>query len=278
MDTAPVAHPSLRYSANLSMLYPALPYVERPYAAAADGFAYVESWWPFDVPAPALERVEEFCAAIAAAGVDLVALNLYAGDPQAGDRGVLSDPALDLEIWENLKIATRILQRTGCRLVNALHGNRVPGEREDVDDGIGLRRLVRIADQLAPYEVTVLAETLNSVDSPAFPLVDIEHTAELVAKANELSAAANIGLLLDVYHLATMGADPVAAIRTHADLVKHVQLADAPGRGRPGTGDIDFAAIETVLTEVGYDGFVGLEYHPESKQAANTLTLPRSTP
>lgn len=273
----PAAGLPLRYSANLSMLYPALPYPDRPSAAAADGFAYVETWWPFEVPVPTDEQVETFCRAIDRAGVQLVAVNLYAGDPRAGDRGVLSDPGLGPEIRANLELATRILERTGCQLVNALHGNQMPGADDDVQNGMGMRRLVRIADRLAALHATVLVETLNSMDSPAFPLVDIERTAALVAAANEQTAGENIGLLLDVYHLVTMGTDPVTAIRTHAPLIRHVQLADVPGRGRPGTGNIDFAAIQTALTEIGYDGFVGLEHHPAPilDPSDRTLTLPR---
>ena len=59
-----------------------------------------------------------------------------------------------------------------------------------------------------------------------------------------------------------MGTDPVTAIRRYAPQVRHVQFADLPGRGRPGTGALDFAAIEQALLDVGYDGFVGLEYDP----------------
>jgi hydroxypyruvate isomerase len=84
----------------------------------------------------------------------------------------------------------------------------------------------------------------------------------VVEQVNERAGHGNAGLLVDVYHLATMGVDPAVALREYGQLVRHVQFADAPGRGRPGTGRLDFAEIARALQDIEYDGFVGLEYVP----------------
>jgi hydroxypyruvate isomerase len=257
--TAPAA---LRYCANLSMLYGDLPVEERAAAAARSGFRLVESWWPFPSPVPEPDEVRGFCDSLVQAGVDLVALNLDAGDPAAGERGLLTQPAHEARFQANLEAVLDILERTGCRVVNALYGNRQATPDTLVQDHLALQRLVRVTDRVAEVGGTVVVETLNLADSPAFPLTDIDVTAETVRRANDLSAHGNVGLLLDTYHLATMGTDPVEAIRRLAPLIRHVQFADAPGRGRPGTGAVDFAAVEQALLDVGYDGFVGLEYDP----------------
>jgi hydroxypyruvate isomerase len=251
---------TLRYSANLSMLFADLPVLHRPRAAADAGFAYVESWWPFPDPVPDAADVEAFCTALDEAAVRLVALNLDAGDTAGGDRGLLSDPGRG-RFGGNLAAAVGILERTGCRIVNALYGNRVAGVPPAVADRLALDRLVVVADAVGPHGVVVV-ETLNAVDSPDFPLTDIRVSAELVRRVNERARAGNAGLLVDVYHLAAMGVDPAAALREHAKLVRHVQFADAPGRGRPGTGQLDFAAVTRALDDIGYAGFVGLEYVP----------------
>lgn len=260
---------TLRWSANLSMLHADLPLLERPAAAAADGFAYVESWWPFAPPVPPPGEVDDFCFALDAAGVRLVALNLDAGDTGAGERGLLSLPPHGPRVDDNLEAVVDILARTGCRVVNALYGNREAPYSPDDQDRTALRRLVRVADRVAALGAVVVVETLNQRDSPAFPLVDIEVTADVVRRANDASAHRNVGLLIDTYHLATMGTDPVAAIHRFAPLVRHVQFADAPGRGRPGTGAVDFAAVERALAEIGYDGYVGLEYIPTTREATS---------
>lgn len=54
------------------------------------------------------------------------------------------------------------------------------------------------------------------------------------------------------------------------ELVSHVHLADAPGRGEPGSGRLDWMERLTWLVGAGYDGFVGLEYRP-TKRTIDTL-------
>jgi hydroxypyruvate isomerase len=78
-----------------------------------------------------------------------------------------------------------------------------------------------------------------------------------------------VGLLLDVYHVARAGGEPAAAIERHAALIRHVQLADFPGRGQPGTGALDIWALLQCLDANGYAGAVGLEYEPRGTIAAS---------
>uniref|UniRef100_UPI002B414535 TIM barrel protein n=1 Tax=Pseudomonas aeruginosa TaxID=287 RepID=UPI002B414535 len=52
-----------------------------------------------------------------------------------------------------------------------------------------------------------------------------------------------------------------------------VQLADAPGRGEPGTGDLDWAERFRLLRASGYDGPIGLEYYPTTESAASVAHI-----
>jgi hydroxypyruvate isomerase len=244
------------------MLYGGLPLLERPRAAARDGFLHAESWWPFDVPTPDAGQVAAFCDALTDADVQLAAVNLDAGDPKQGYRGLLSIPTYTQRVRANLDAVADLVTRTGCRIVNALYGNREDGFEPGEQDELAHEQLVLVADRLAEVGATVVVETLNLVDSPRFPLTDICVTAEVIRRVNEASRQANVRHLLDTYHLATMGADPAQAVGDHGGLVGHVQFADFPGRGQPGSGGIDFGAVEQALRAVGYDGFIGLEYDP----------------
>jgi len=252
----------LKLAANLSTLYPTLPVHERPYAAASDGFHHVETWWPFPDTVPTDDELQRFCESLERAGVSLASINLAAGNPSDGDRGTLSHPDSAEEIARNVGCISKILHRTECRVVNAIFGNRVDGVPWPVQRQSGLERLVSVADRLSDMDVDVVVETLNAVDSPRFPLTDIVDTVEVVRRANETSTMGNVGLLVDTYHLAVHGVDPAAVVRAYPELVRHVQFADFPGRGKPGTGDLDFAAVAAALGEIGYTGFVGLEYWP----------------
>jgi hydroxypyruvate isomerase len=68
----------------------------------------------------------------------------------------------------------------------------------------------------------------------------------------------NLGLLADVYHLARMGEDIAAALADPR--LAHVQFADVPGRGAPGTGTLDFEILLRQLAAQDYRGHIGYEF------------------
>ena len=71
-----------------------------------------------------------------------------------------------------------------------------------------------------------------------------------------------VSVLFDAYHAAMAGLDPLEEAGRLAGLIGHVQYADHPGRGAPGTGTIDLWALVNRLDALGYDGHVGLEFLP----------------
>jgi hydroxypyruvate isomerase len=81
-------------------------------------------------------------------------------------------------------------------------------------------------------------------------------------------------LLPYLYHLASNGDDIDAAIAAHTDLTARVQIADAPGRGEPGSGQLDLDCCLSALEDHGYRGWVSLEYKPTSTTEASLAWLP----
>jgi hydroxypyruvate isomerase len=256
--------PRFRYDANVSILYPGLPLMARPRAAAEDGFTAIEMWWPFPNPVPSEHEVRTLVAAISGSGTQLVALNLDAGDTAAGDRGLASRPDERDRFDANLKAAARLVDETGCRVVNVLYGNRLQGVDPARQDELAVANLASAVSVLAGVGATVVLESLNSFDSPDYPLTDPSLTVKVLDRVPSTTEP-RPALLLDVYHLVRMGHDVVATIQDYAGRIGHVQLADAPGRGRPGSGDIDFAGIMAALADTGYAEYVGLEYEPNGK-------------
>jgi Hydroxypyruvate isomerase len=86
--------------------------------------------------------------------------------------------------------------------------------------------------------------------------------AVAVVRQARAAGAANVGFLCDLYHLASNGDDLDAAIAGYAEYVAHVQIADAPGRGEPGSGQLDLDRYVADLARRGYRGWVSLEYKP----------------
>ena len=253
----------MRYDANLSILFTELPLLDRPAAARAAGFDAVEMWWPFPVPEPPDREIDALLRRIADAGVRLVGLNFDAGDMGAGERGLASLTGGSARFRANIDVAVGIAEATGCRVLNALYGNRDPGVDPRAQDELAVANVTLAAEAARRCGATVVVEPLNSVDNPDYPLTS--STAAL-AFADRVGAG-NVALLADLYHLAVMGEDPVDVIERHADRFGHVQIADAPGRGQPGTGTIPYAKVLAALDRSGYTGRVGLEYRPVGPSA-----------
>ena len=89
------------------------------------------------------------------------------------------------------------------------------------------------------------------------------------------AGAASVGFLCDLYRLASNDDDVDAAIAAYADVTAHVQIADALGRGEPGSGELDLDRYLTVLENRGYRGWVSLEYKPTTTTEASVAWLPR---
>ena len=86
----------------------------------------------------------------------------------------------------------------------------------------------------------------------------------------------SVRLLYDLYHSVVEGEDPEVVLPEVVDVVGHVQIADAPGRGEPGTGAIDWPAAFALFDRVGYQGTIGVECYPTLPSTANALAYVRS--
>ncbi|WP_018655444.1 hydroxypyruvate isomerase family protein [Actinomadura flavalba] len=241
----------MRFAVNGSILFTELPLLDRPAAIAASGFDAVEFWWPWASPVPDPAEVDEFCAALASAGVRLVALNGYAGDMAAGERGVLSDPARIAEFRASVPVLASVAERTGAARFNLLYGT---GGSDAVADA-------NLAYAASVLPGTVLLEPLSQV--PGYPL---RTAADVVAVLDRVDLP-DAALLFDTYHLTENGDDLLKVVAEYGGRVGHVQVADSPGRGRPGTGSIDFPSVFAALADAGYDGPVSLEYLPGGPSA-----------
>ena len=263
----------LRFAANISILYGHLPLLRRPGAAAADGFTAVESWWPFSTPVPDDKEANQLAGALVDAGVQLVAMNLPEGDMRAGDRGLLSSPGRAAQFQASLPGATEFARRTGCSILNALYGNREPDTDPVRQDELAHESLILAAEAARAAGARIVLEAISAREAPTYPL---NNAAAAVAAltAAQLAGASGLGLLCDLYHHGANGEDLPALIAKHAAVIAHVQVADTPGRGRPGSGILDYPAAFAALAASGYDGWIGLEYEPTRDPAVDYDWMP----
>jgi hydroxypyruvate isomerase len=247
----------LPYAANCSLLFTEVDLLERPAAAQVAGFEAIEFWWPWpDQPVPPDAEIDRFIAAVRDAGVQLVALNFFAGDVAGPDCGVLSIPARSAEFRDNIEVTVGIGKALGVRAFNALYGNRVSDAAPQQQDDLAAESLTLAARAAAAIDATILVEPVSG--PKRYPL----RTASDVIAVLDRVDAPNVGFLCDLFHLANNGDDIDAALTAYADRIAHVQIADHPGRGEPGSGTLDLPRYLSMIQASGYSGYVSLEYIP----------------
>ncbi len=261
------------YLINCSILFTELPLLERPAAAKTAGFDAVEFWWPFSSAAPADAEVDRFVAAVKDAGVRLVGLNFAAGDMPDGDRGLMSWPGRSHEFHDSVEIAVGIADQLGTRAFNALYGNRLDESTAAEQDDLAAANLVHAAETAGRAGAVVLVEPVSG--SPRYPLLTAADVMTVIERVHADAGVDNVRLLADLYHLAVNGDDIAAVVSQHAEHIAHVQIADAPGRHEPGTGELDLDHHLRELERAGYSGWVGLEYTPSTSTEESFGWLPR---
>jgi hydroxypyruvate isomerase len=115
--------------------------------------------------------------------------------------------------------------------------------------------------------VTLVLEPLNdAVDHKGYYLTSTAEGLDIVDEVGQ----PEVRLLYDIYHSAMMGEHIETVLAGRLDRVGHVHLADAPGRGEPGSGAMDWHERLLWLQDQGYSGLVGLEYRP-TRDTSSTL-------
>jgi hydroxypyruvate isomerase len=252
----------MRFSANVSILFKEVPLLERFGRAVEAGFSAVEFWWPgHEAELGAVERTVED------AGLDVALFNFDAGDMAAGDRGLLSDPERQHLFRDNVSIALDLAHSLGCEGMNVLVGHEIPGMDREEQLALAGENVRFAAQKAEAANVTVMVEAVNTFENGPYLLCTTERAVKFV----ESIGRENVRIQHDFYHMQRMEGNLVANLREHFDHIGHVQIADSPGRGEPGTGEIHYPFVLGELEKLGYDGYVGLEYNPTTESTEESL-------
>jgi hydroxypyruvate isomerase len=231
---------------------------DRVRAASAAGFDAVEMWGTSD------KDVESLGTALAETGVTLTAL-------LAEPRTNFTLPGTDLgPFFEGLDRGVEHARRLGCARIVLGSGIGFPGMKRAQN----LQRLVDVFSQAVERTqgsgVTFVLEPVNTrVDHPGALL---DRTADAVTVARGVNSE-TFGILYDLYHSITEGEDPATELANAQGLVRYVQVADVPGRGEPGSGNVDWSERLATLRAYGYDGPIGLEYYPTVDSADSVESI-----
>ena len=248
-----------KFSANLSFLYPELPFIERFAAAAADGFQAVEYVSPYGEPK---ERIAQ---QLRDHGLKQALFNFPAGNWDKGERGIACHPARIAEFRAGVTTALDYALALGCTRLNCLAGIAP----RDVDharlEKTLIDNLTYASERCTSAGVQLLIEPINLRDMPGYFVSTTNHAERILA----LAGLSNLHLQYDFYHMQIMQGDLVHTFERLKRHIAHVQIADAPGRHEPGTGEINYRFVLSELDRLGYDGYVGCEYRPSSGKGAD---------
>jgi hydroxypyruvate isomerase len=242
----------IRLSANLSLLFTELPFLDRFAAARDQGFEAVEFWFPYEWPAAAVaQRLQDH-------GLACAGINSPAGNIEAGDWGLAADPARVALFRSSVAQAFDYASAIGCPAVHVMAGLTGQAAPDPLGHGTYRDNLAHAAELAARHHKTVLIEPLNPVDRPGYLLWRQQQARDLIDQL----ALPNIRVMFDLYHAQMTEGRLIDNLRVHGERIGHIQLADVPGRHEPGTGEVHWAAVLAAIEASGYAGWIGCEYKP----------------
>jgi 2-dehydrotetronate isomerase len=260
---------TVKFAANLSMMYQEVPFMERFSAAAKDGFKAVEFLFPYEFDA------HEIKAQLDANGLQQVLFNAPPGDWQQGHRGLSSLVECEDEFKESLAKAISYAKILNCPRIHVMAGLI---SKEAAND-IGLLRaqwaqykksLCYAATQFANAGIMGLIEPINTRDVPGYLINRQADAHRLVAEviADTRVNARHLKVQMDLYHVQIVEGDVAMKIRQHLDGVGHIQIAGVPERHEPNVGEVNYPYLFALLSELGYNGWIGCEYRPQGNTSA----------
>lgn len=241
-----------KFAANLTMLFTELPFLERFVAAKEAGFEAVEYLFPYEY------EKTHLAALLRKHGLRQVLHNLPAGNWAAGDRGIACHPDRIAEFREGVDLAIQYAHALDCPQLNCLVGKLPMGVPREAAHATLVGNLRFAADKLAAAGLGLLVEPINHFDIPGFFLT---RTDQALALIDEVGSN-NLKLQYDIYHAQRMEGELGETLRKHLSRIGHIQLADNPGRGEPGTGEINYRWLLRHLDALGWRGAIGCEYKP----------------
>lgn len=238
----------MKLSANLGFLWSELSLPQAIHAAKTAGFDAVECHWPYDTPA------ETVAQALADTGLKMLGLNTRRGDVAAGENGLSALPGRSADARTAVDEAVAYGVAIGARAVHVMAGRASGSAAKEAY----IDTLRYAAEQAAGLGMVILIEPLNRHDAPGYFL---RTTDQAVAIMDAVGSPA-LRLMFDCYHVGRTEGDVIHRLRTLLPRIGHVQIASVPDRGAPDHGELNYLAICSELSGMGYAAPIGAEYKP----------------
>ena len=166
--------------------------------------------------------------------------------PDPGDRAVVR-----AELASSIEAAHRVNGRVMTTLVG--RSEAIPPVAQKAALVENLKRLAPLAEAGG---MVIGIEACNARDYPML-LIDDVTEACMIARAVDSPA---VRIVFDIFHVQARGGDVINRLHQCWDMVAAIQVADNPGRGEMGSGELNWANVLQHIRDLGYTGLIELEH------------------
>lgn len=212
------------------------------------GYPAIEIWGRGD-------NFEGFCEAAASHGLRVVSVSGHDSLPDG-----LNNPANHDRIADELRESIDVAAANGVSGLICFSGDHIPGLGDEEAIANTAACLRRAAPHAEAKGVNLNLELLNSKVNHAGYQCD--HSAWGLAVVQQAESP-NVKLLYDIYHMQIMEGDVIRTMTENLDAIGHIHTAGNPGRNElDDNQELNYRGICRALSDAGYDGYVGHEFHP----------------
>jgi hydroxypyruvate isomerase len=182
-----------------------------------------------------------------------------------GSTASMVDPAQRNQFLSDITRSAALAVDLVCSNLIVSSGPALPGVPYAEQRANLVAALHEAAETAADADVVIALKPLNRQDHPDSFLWSSDEGFAIVREIN----SPHVRLCFNCYHQQISEGNLTKRITDNLDLIGHIQVADVPGGHEPGTGEINYEHLFGVLREIGYRGFVGLEYSPRVDATAS---------
>jgi hydroxypyruvate isomerase len=185
-------------------------------------------------------------------------------DATSGISHSLCDSSQRDAFLDEVRAKLPVLEELESNKLIILSGDKVPGQSPQQMHDNCIESLKRAAEIAAAKNVGLLLENIDPEENPKYFLTSVSEGFEIVRSVG----APNVQFLYDFFHDQIAEGNLLAKLEKNLNLIGVVHIADVPGRHDPGTGEINYPNIFRKLGQLGFNGYVAMEFIPEGETVA----------
>ncbi len=242
--------PGYRLAMNLELMFPdEMPYPARMEAVAECGARRYGFWDWRERDLDGMARAQE--------RLGLTCVNIL-GSPRTGWNTGLTRTGHEQDFLEDFAASCGAARRLGAPNLVTFVG----AVQADIDWPIQRLQIIRGLEKAGEIAgdngVKLLLEPLNRVESPQMTLLTAEEAFSIAAAVDHPAVKVDF----DIYHRQLGEGNILNTLKEGLEksLVHFVEVGAVPGRKEPGSGELDYAAVFSLLRRLGYSGDIGMEH------------------